>query len=367
MTVSLCVIAFNEESAIGNLLNDILKQSYPKKLTEIVLVDSDSTDSTKKILLDFAARHKNKYWDILVLDNRRRSQAAGWNTAVSAAHGDVIIRIDAHANIPPEFTERNMNLISEGEFVCGGARPNNIDEPTPYREMLLLAESSMFGSSFASYRRQGSGKEYVDSLFHAAYSREVFAKVGGFNEDLGRTEDNELHYRIRKNGFKICQSSDIISYQNIRPTFKKMAAQKFANGKWIGLTSGVCPQCLSVFHFAPFCLVIAVIAGLLLLIAGHPLPLLILAALYAAGDIVMTVAAIVSAEHKSLWQLLLPAVFPALHFSYGIGTLIGIVLLPLWKSGLDGSANARIEYVKNKVIKNSHGGKANDFSADKDS
>lgn len=64
--------------------------------------------------------------------------------------------------------------------------------------------------------RKGNHKTYVKSVFHGAYRKEIFEKAGLFNENLGRTEDNEMHYRIRKAGYKICFNPDIISYQNIR-------------------------------------------------------------------------------------------------------------------------------------------------------
>ena len=356
MTVSICIIAYNEAQALPGLLSDVLSQTYPRDKTEIVLVDSGSQDKTRDILLKFAEDNKKTYMNISVLDNPKKSQAAGWNTAIKSAVGDIIIRIDAHASVPVEFVEKNVKIISEGEYVCGGARPSNILEPTPYKEMLLLAESSMFGSSFAGYRRQTEGKRYVSSLFHGAYRREVFANVGGFNEDLGRTEDNELHWRIRQNGYKICQSDEIISYQNIRPTLMGMLKQKYGNGKWIGLTLGVCPKCLSLFHFVPFCFVGAIICCLVLLIIGifcgnslFYIPITALGILYSAADILMTFAAIITSERKNVYMPLLIFVFPLLHIIYGIGTFVGIIELPFWKKSLDGSAEKEIERVKKCV------------------
>ena len=358
MTVSVCVIAYNEEKALSGLLKDIFFQSYAKKSTELVFVDSASTDATKDIFSEFAREHRDEYLGISVLDNPRKIQSAGWNTAIMAAKGDVIIRLDAHASIPSDFVEKNAMLIEQGEYVCGGARPNNIDEPTPYREMLLAAESSMFGSSIASYRRKGGGKRYVDSLFHAAYRREVFAKVGGFDVSLGRTEDNELHYRIRQNGFRICQSDDIISYQNVRPDLPSMLAQKYGNGKWIGLTLGRCPACLSLFHFVPFCFVLAIVicagleaAALLTGLWFLSLPLCALSAAYGCADILMTVSAIITADKKSAYMLLLPFIFPLLHIVYGAGTVVGLVMLPGWKKSLDGSAQEEILSVRLAVSK----------------
>lgn len=359
MTVSLCIIAYNEQTALPKLLEDIASQTFPKDRTELVFVDSASTDGTKDVFAGFASEYGKDYMSVQILDNPARSQSCGWNTAISSARGDVIIRIDAHASIPSDFTEKNMELIASGEYVCGGARPSRIEQPTKYREMLLTAESSMFGSSIADYRRRTSGRRYVSSLFHGAYRREVFEKVGGFNTDLGRTEDNELHYRIRENGYMICCSDNIISYQNIRPTLSGMLKQKFGNGLWIGLTVGVCPECLSVFHFVPFCFVCAILlgiaAGLVGMLSGMPqlwFALAVLGGLYGAADLLMSAGAVISAEKRSAWLILLPAVFFLLHIVYGVGTLIGLIRMPFWKGSLDGSAQKEIEKVKECVKNN---------------
>ena len=365
MTVSLCMIAYNEEKTLERLLGQVVSQTFPKEQTELVLVDSASTDGTKTILENFAGEHQTEYLSVQVLENPKKSQAAGWNTAVKAAVGDVIIRLDAHAEIPEDFLEQNMKLIESGEDVCGGARPNKTEVSTPKTEMLLLAESSMFGSSPAGYRRKSGEKKYVSSVFHGAYRREVFAKVGGFNEDLGRTEDNELHYRIRKAGYRICQGSDIISYQYCRSTLSELLKQKYGNGQWIGLTMGVCYQCISSMHFIPFFFVLILLCSLVLFVSsfitGHlwmALPFAVVFGTYLLTAIMMTVAAMASAPKKHPIQLCLPAVFFLLHCAYGIGTMVGLVQIPFWKHSLKKkaketgvSAKDEIENVRQAVIR----------------
>lgn len=325
MKVSFCVIACNEENTLESLFSDIRNQDYPHELMEIILVDGNSEDNTKGIMKKFA-REKNGFDRVLVLDNPKRKQASGWNVAISNARGDIILRIDAHAAVPREFVSKNVACIKLGEDICGGQRPNIIDERTPWKETLLLAESSMFGSSIAPYRRN-IGKTYVKSMFHAAYRKEVFEKVGLFNEDLGRTEDNEIHYRIRKAGYKFCFDSDIISYQHTRNSLKKMLKQKYANGYWIGRTSKVCPQCLSIFHFVPFTFVIAIILSTILLGMDIKFPIVILWSAYWLVAILMSVVSIVKKKF-SISLLILPVLFFLLHISYGIGTLKGIVEIP---------------------------------------
>ena len=225
MLVSFCVIAYNEEKALDSLFKDIIAQDYPHGNIEVILVNAMSTDQTRRKMEHFS-EEDHGFRRVVVLDNAKKIQAAGWNVAITASKGDIILRIDAHTMIPHDFVSKNVQCILSGENVTGGRRPNVVEEETPWKHTLLLAESSMFGSSIAPYRK-GNHKTYVKSVFHGAYRKEVFEKAGLFNENLGRTEDNEMHYRIRKAGYKICFNPDIISYQNIRNSWCGMLKQKY--------------------------------------------------------------------------------------------------------------------------------------------
>lgn len=360
MLISLCIIAYNEENALKRLFDNILEQSYPKKDTQIVLVNDSSSDGTSKVMTGFAENNKD-YHSVVVVNCRKRLQAAAWNTAITHALGEVIIRLDAHSSIPPNFLSENARCISQGEYVCGGARPTMAAEETPWQMTLLAAESSMFGSSFAKYRRCCDKKCYVDSLFHGAYRREVFEAVGGFNEQLGRTEDNELHYRIRQFGYKICFDPKIKSYQYIRSSLPKMLKQKFGNGYWVALTLGVCPGCISIFHFAPLALVCAFIIALFFAAFGIVAPLAVLGAAYLLIDLLITAQVFIT-EKKYPQFLLLPFIFPLLHFAYGIGSILGLLKMPFWYKSARRKSKRGIQRVKYK-LKNNRGG--NEYGRDK--
>ena len=327
MFVSVCIIAYNEEKALPSLLSDIAKQTYSHKDIEVVLVDSMSTDKTKEIMTNFATQN-NDFKSILVKDNPKRKQASGWNIAINSSRGDVIIRIDAHTMIPEDFVEKNVDVIEGGEYVSGGPRPNIVEDETPWKKTLLLAEKSMFGSSIAPYRT-GHHKRYVKSVFHGAYRREVFEKAGLFNEKLGRTEDNEMHYRIRKAGYKICFTPDIISYQHVRSSWRGIIKQKFLNGYWIGLTLSICPYCFSIFHFIPFAFCLALIVSIILYVLGYKMLFLILALAYIVCNLVMSFLAILKRK-PCLQYIALPIIFLSLHISYGIGTMCGLIKMPFW-------------------------------------
>lgn len=328
-TVSLCVIALNEEKFLPNLLNDLLSQTYPHEKTQIVLVDSGSVDATKSIMESFAADHAEEYMGITVADNPQKIQASGWNVAISCATADVVIRIDAHTHIPAEFTAKNMALQRTGEYVTGGTRPCVIENKTAWGELLLETENSLFGSSI-NISRRGTQKQYVKTMFHAAYRREIFEKVGGFNESLLRTEDNEMHYRIRQAGYRFCFDPDIVSYQYARSNLKRMVKQKYGNGYWVGLTLGVCPGCISVFHLVPLAFVLAIIATSVLAILGYGFLSTLMWCSYAVFTLLGVVSAVIKGKANGfIWMM--PVLLLILHVSYGLGSLVGLIQIPAWK------------------------------------
>lgn len=323
MTVSFIIIAFNEEATISALLKNIKRQDYPHKKIELLLIDGNSTDKTKEIMCRFAGEAAD-FKRVIVLDNPKRTLPCGWNIALDAVQEDVILRVDAHASIPLDFISKNIQCLESGEKICGGYRPNVIDEETPWKMTLLLAEKSMFGSSIAPYRRNNK-KCYVNSIFHGAYCREVFIRIGKYNEKLERTEDNEIHYRMRKAGYKICFDPSIISYQHIRNTLKTMLKQKYLNGYWIGKTAKICPKCLSIYHFVPGLFIIGIFVTLLLAILHIWGPCLVMWGCYWGLAVIMALVAILQEKKFFGNYSVLPALFFLLHISYGLGTLKGLL------------------------------------------
>ncbi|WP_019242606.1 MULTISPECIES: glycosyltransferase family 2 protein [Bacillus] len=332
MIVSFCVVAYNEQDYLPRLFKDICSQTYPHSLIEVIFVNGMSTDHTRGLMENFK-EDNNDFKDIIIVDNPKRNQASGWNIAIKVSTGNLITRIDAHASIPADFVQKNVDCIKKGECISGGPRPCILVQETPWNSTLLLAENSMFGSGFAPYRRN-SGKTYVKSMFHATYKREVFEKVGYFNENLGRTEDNEIHYRMRKAGYRFCFNSDIISYQYVRSNLFKMIKQKSANGYWIGLTVGVCPRCLSLFHFIPLAFILGIVLTTFFAICGSLIPAMMMWIVYCLMAIFMTVLTVRN-DNRSFTHYILPIVYFLLHLSYGLGTLVGIIKLPFWMKKLD--------------------------------
>lgn len=321
--LSIGIVAYNEEAFLPTLLSDMEQQVYPHEFIEIVLINSMSTDNTRKIMEKFRADNKD-FYSIQILDNPRKIQAAGWNVAIRNFTGDVLARIDAHTRVTPTYSSKVMKNIETGEKVVGGIRPCLIEKDSAWGNVLLQVETSLFGSSINTSRHERK-KQYVKTMFHAAYCREVFEKVGLFNEKLLRTEDNEMHYRIRKAGYKLCYDPSIVSYQYARSDFKGMIKQKYGNGYWIGITAHVCPGCLSWYHFVPFLFVMAIFVTTLLCCMGSWSLAALLWGMYGIFAVMNTIVSGMQSGFY-VYSIFMPWMFLILHVSYGIGTVLGLVL-----------------------------------------
>lgn len=326
MIVSFAIVAYNEEESLPRLLNDLKNQDYPHEKTEVLLIDSMSTDSTRSIIDDFAGED-NGFISVRVFDNPKKLIPCGHNVALDHYTGDALVRVDAHASIPSDFIRKNVEVLESGEMASGGRRPNIIDGSTAWKETLLCAEQSMFGSSIAPYRNSEK-KMYTSSLFCGMYRREVYDKVGRYNELLPRSEDNDMTYRIRKAGYKLCYCPDIVFYQHTRSTLLKMLKQKFLNGYWIGKTMGVSPKCFSLFHFVPLAFVLSIIVTTVLAMCGFPFLSFLMWSAYLL--LIFAISVIETVKAPRITNILLPLIFALLHLSYGVGTLLGFIVMPFW-------------------------------------
>ena len=320
MKISFIIVALNAGKCLGLLLHDLRDQTRPPEQIELLLVDSASGDNTLEVMREFAA---SAPFDVKILSNPKKWLASGINVALREATGDAIIRLDAHARIPADFLERNVKALEAGEDIVGGSVLSA--EPKDSWECVMRAlDTSRFCGGAAPFRNSGSAR-YVDTLAYALYRREVYDRVGEYDERLRRTEDNDMHYRMHKAGYRFAFSPDICSYHAARSTLRGQLRQKWGNGYWIGRTMHIQPRCFAPRHLIPALFVLAVIAGLLLL----PIctwPLITLLGVYAAADLLFALrSSLEQKESRLLCLITLPFLFPAVHIVYGAGTLLGLL------------------------------------------
>ncbi len=318
--VSLIVVAYNAAAYLPSLFDDILAQQFLPAELELVLVDGASTDDTKRLMLDFAA---SAPMDVQVLDNPKRTLPCGCNVALAAARGELIVRVDAHASIPPDFLHKNVAAIDAGHDIVGGhvaATPPRSDAEA----VLVALDTSRFAGGAAAFRNVG-GERPVDTLAYAMYKKSVYDRVGRYDERLARTEDNDMHARMRAAGYQFYYVPDIHSRHTARRTLPGMLRQKWDNGRWIGLSLGIAPRAFSPRHVVPALFVLALVACGLAACCGLTWPLITLAIAYAGCALGFAVFdALRSPRAKLRVGLCLPPLYVAVHLAYGIGTLVGL-------------------------------------------
>ena len=201
ITVSVIVPCFNEEKHIANLLEALISQSYPISHTEVVIADGISTDGTRFVIRKFL--EKNPELKISLIDNVKRNIPSGLNQAIAVAEGEYIIRLDAHSIPKFDYIERCISNLQAGRGEnVGGVWVIKPGGNSWIARSIAFAAAHPFGVGAAKYRIGGS-EQVVDTVPFGSFKKELFSRIGNFNENLLTNEDYEMNERIRKAGGKV--------------------------------------------------------------------------------------------------------------------------------------------------------------------
>ncbi len=225
--VSVVIPCYNEESYIGNCLSSIFAQDYPLELIQVFVADGRSTDKTRAVLSSWNERWENVH----MLDNPERHTPQALNIVIQASDSHVVIILGAHAEMFPDYISNCINVLNDHpEVACVGGVLDHVNENRG-AEIIAKAMSSPFGVGNVRFRTGGQ-PGYVDTVAFGAYRREVFNKVGLFDTDLVRNQDDEFNYRILASGDKIWFDPSIRSKYFVRSSFEKLFKQYRQYGYW---------------------------------------------------------------------------------------------------------------------------------------
>ncbi len=331
--VTVIVPVRNERERIVDCLGQILAQTYPKHRLEILIVDGDSDDGTRE-LLDRASRDgtlgeaggeggfpasNGGGQRIRVVQNPKQRRASGLNVGIKAASGDVIVRIDARSSVPRDYVERCVStLVETGADNVGGVQKPIARGPT--QEAIGTVLSHPFGVGNAAFRL-GKKSGDVDTVYLGCFRREVFDRVGFFDEDsVVISEDSDINQRIRRTGGRVYLDSAIHVHYEPRETFRDFCRIAFRYG---GARAGNLlkhRRLTSWRQTVPPVFVLGLL-GLLALSLGDRRalgPLVGMAAIYLLVDAAISLALSLRRRRWSLFPRLILA-FPCMHFGWGLG------------------------------------------------
>lgn len=319
--ITIAMPCLNEAAFIENCIRSVQAQTYPRERIEILVADGGSTDGTRGILDRLAAEDHR----IRVIDNPQRIQAAGLNRAIGASRGEVIARMDVHADYAEDYLEKCVEVLNRtGVDNVGGAARCRAQGKV--QRAVAAALHSLLGFGGAAFR-DSQAEGFVDTLFPGAFRREVFDKVGLFDEGAVTNEDAELNQRILQAGGRIYLSREIEVYYYPRDTLAGLARQYYGYGQGRARTLVKHRRFARWRPALPFLgLVVAIVAAIVV-------PRL---ASVAVSGYVLAVAV---EGMRMGWRFSAPVpltclAFPVMHFSHGLGFGVGLVrflLRPDWQ------------------------------------
>ncbi len=323
-SVSIIIPCYNEHGTILKLLDALYAQTYPHANLETVIADGISTDGTREEIAAFADVNPDLH--IIMVDNPARIIPAALNRALAEAHGEIIVRLDAHSMPYPDYVERCVS-----DLVAGlGANVGGVWDIHPGAESwiavsIATASKHFLGVGDALYRHT-SKPASVDTVPFGAFRRELLALVGFFDETLLTNEDYEFNVRVRKSGGHIWLDPAIRSIYFARPTLTALALQYWRYGYWKFKMLRRYPETIRWRQGLPPLFVTSLILGVVLAIL-FPVFRWLLLAEFVLYNAVLVFAALQSAlQQKKAYLILgLPLSIATMHITWGAGFLWSMI------------------------------------------
>jgi glycosyltransferase involved in cell wall biosynthesis len=224
--VSVVVPVRNEAESVERAVHSILGQDYPRERLEVVVVVGESDDDTLERARRIAAAEPR----VSVIDNPAGRTPVGLNLGLRACRGRYVARLDGHAWADPRFIATAVDTLERTGADGVGGLAEHVAEGF-VGQAIALAMTSRFGSGNASFR-VGGGEQEADTIVFPTYRREVFERVGTYDEALSRNQDDELNHRIRLHGGRLIFAPEVRSGYVVRSSLRALWRQYTGYGQF---------------------------------------------------------------------------------------------------------------------------------------
>lgn len=324
--VSIIIPSFQEQDFIAKCLDSILRQDYPEERMEVLVADGMSRDNTRKIVGNYA----EKIPFIKLLDNPQRFACFAFNIGIKHSKGDIIMIMGAHAGYQKDYISKCVSRLQmSGADNVGGILKTKPSKNTLAAKAIVFCLANPFAAG-GSFRIDCGQPKEVDTVFGGCYKKEVFKRIGLFNEKLSRSQDMEFNIRLKKAGGKILLFPDIEVDYYPKNNLYDFFIHNFWDGVWAVYPLKFTKIPLKLRHYAPLLFVSALAAALFagLYDKRYFIVLGLLLFLYLLP--VLLISAKIAIKEKNWRYLFLePLAFAVRHFGYGIGSFYGLIKLVL--------------------------------------
>ncbi len=327
--VTVAMVVRNEGPFIARALEQVLAQDYARERMEIIVADGMSTDSTREVL----AEYQSRYPFIQIVDNPRLIVASGLNVVIDRARGELIVRIDGHGVVAVDFVSQVVRLMEEHpEAWCAGG-PIVHAGTNRCGKAVAIAMSHPAGVGLATHRF-ADYEGYAEGAHFPTFRRWIFDRIGKFDENLVRTEDDEFNYRIAQAGGKVYVSPRVHYVYYVRDRLGKLLRQYFQYSFWRIPVIRKHKKPTTLRQVMPplffLAMIVLAIVGIWL---RQPLVALALPAVYAAA--LLAIAISVVPRQGPAVAALVPVAMAAMHVAYAAGMAYGLFALLFHRGAWD--------------------------------
>ena len=306
-SISVILPVLNEQSHIKNAVLSILAQDY-KGPIEVILAMGPSKDKTLEIAEGIAASDSR----VVLVNNPTGKTASGLNLALAQSTNPVVVRVDAHAEIPSNYLSLVVEVLNETGAVNVGGVMAAVGT-TAFEKSVAGAMRSAFGVGASRFHTGGEAGA-VDTVYLGAFRREALIAIGGFDERFTRAQDWELNFRLRENGGIVYFDPRLHVTYRPRSSVRALAKQYFEYGRWRRVVSRRHKGTINYRYLAPPIALLGFSISMLLGLILSPI-FLIPAGIYLL--FVLGASAIIASSLQEF--ILLLCVLPTMHFAWGAG------------------------------------------------
>jgi glycosyltransferase involved in cell wall biosynthesis len=322
--VSIIIPCRNEEKFIGKCLDSIIANDYTKEKLEVLVVDGMSEDKTRQVL----GRYTEQYPFICLLDNYKRITPVAMNIGIEQAKGEIIMKMDAHTYYEKDYISNCVKFLQQ----YNADNVGGVIKIIPRRDTLMgraiaTALSHRFGVGNSYFRIGVKEPTWTDTVAFGCYKREVFDKIGLYNEDLARGQDMEFNLRLNKSGGRTLLVPQIVCNYYCISNFTEFFQYNFKNGFWaIYPFKSVRHMPVSLRHLVPLIFVLSLLGslGLAIFYSFFGWLFLSIAGVYFLTNIYFS-CQIALREKNTRYLFVMPIVFANLHINYGLGSGYGLM------------------------------------------
>ena len=320
MGVSVIVPCFNEEKYISECLLSLINNGFDNNDLEILVVDGGSNDKTLNIVNGYIL----KYNFIKIINNHKKITPVALNIGIKQSKYNRILIAGAHTTYPYGYISKlNEQLNNKDIFVVGGQINTIAKNNNEKTKAICYVLSNSFGVGNSGFRVGVSKITEVDTVPFGLYKKEVFDSVGYYNEKLIRNQDIELSKRIKAKGYKIWLEPSLKCNYYARETYRQLALNNFKNGYWNMRTIAITRSLgsLSLRHYIPLLFILSILLPVIaVVILGYKVILFSILSLV----LYFTFLIYIISKSNNINKINIFRAFLTIHFSYGIGSLIGM-------------------------------------------